>query len=159
LRSSGPYRGRLDYEGDYFTTANNFTIACPRIEMRAAVDQLEDILALDGVDMVCLGPNDLSVALTGRLNIWAKEVKEAMTLVLSKCREMSVMALIFANDIGFAKPRIEEGWDVVAVGTDAGWFGKGSRNAPRRTKHCCIYPGVNSEADALLRLCQYDPGD
>jgi 4-hydroxy-2-oxoheptanedioate aldolase len=85
--------------------------------------------------MVCLGPNDLSVALTGRLNIWAKEVKEAMTLVLSKCREMSVMALIFANDIGFAKPRIEEGWDVVAVGTDAGWFGKGSRNAPRRTKH------------------------
>jgi 4-hydroxy-2-oxoheptanedioate aldolase len=76
--------------------------------------------------MVCLGPNDLSVALTGRLNIWAKEVKEAMTLVLSKCREMSVMALIFANDIGL---------DVVAVGTDAGWFGKGSRNAPRRTKH------------------------
>ena len=74
--------------------------------------------------MVCLGPNDLSVALTGRLDIWAKEVKEAMTLVLSKCREMSVMSLIFANDVDFAKPRVEEGWDIVAVGTDAGWFGK-----------------------------------
>jgi 4-hydroxy-2-oxoheptanedioate aldolase len=124
LRSWGPYRARLDYEGDYFTTANNFTIACPQIETKGALDQLEDILSLDGVDMVCLGPNDLSVALTGRLDIWAKEVKEAMTLVLSKCREMSVMALIFANDIDFAKPRVEEGWDVVAVGTDAGWFGK-----------------------------------
>ena len=33
--------------------------------------------ALDGVDMVCFGPNDLSVALTGRLDIWAPEVKEA----------------------------------------------------------------------------------
>jgi 4-hydroxy-2-oxoheptanedioate aldolase len=124
LRSWGPYRAKLDYDGDYFTTANNFTIACPQIETRGALDQLEDILALDGVDMVCLGPNDLSVALTGRLDIWAKEVKEAMTLVLSKCREMSVMALIFANDIDFAKPRVEEGWNVVAVGTDAGWFGK-----------------------------------
>ncbi len=47
-----------------------------------------------------------------------------MTLVLSKCREMSVMSLIFANDVDFAKPRVEEGWDIVAVGTDAGWFGK-----------------------------------
>ena len=74
--------------------------------------------------MVCLGPNDLSVALTGRLDIWAKEVQEAMTLVLSKCREMSVMSLIFANDVDFAKQRIAEGWDIVAVGTDAGWFGK-----------------------------------
>ena len=47
-----------------------------------------------------------------------------MTLVLSKCREMSVMALIFANESDYAKPRVAEGWDVVAVGTDAGWFSK-----------------------------------
>ena len=122
-----PYPGRadrLDYEGDYFTTANGFTIACPQIETKGALDAFDDILALDGVDMVCFGPNDLSVALTGRLDIWAKEVQDAMTLVLSKCREMSVMSLIFANDMDFAKPRIAEGWDIVAVGTDAGWFGK-----------------------------------
>jgi 4-hydroxy-2-oxoheptanedioate aldolase len=35
-----------------------------------------------------------------------------------------VMALIFANDADYAKPRVAEGWDVVAVGTDAGWFSK-----------------------------------
>jgi hypothetical protein len=32
--------------------------------------------------------------------------------------------LIFANDADYAKPRLAEGWDVVAVGTDAGWFSK-----------------------------------
>jgi 4-hydroxy-2-oxoheptanedioate aldolase len=122
LRSWGPYRAKLGYEGDYFTTANAFTIACPQIETKGAVDQLDDILGLDGVDMVCLGPNDLSVALTGRLDIWAKEVQEAMNLVLRKAREKSVMTLIFANDVAFAKPRIAEGWDVVAIGTDTGWF-------------------------------------
>jgi 4-hydroxy-2-oxoheptanedioate aldolase len=122
LRSWGPYRARLGYAGDYFSTANAFTIACPQIETKGALDQLDQILSLDGVDMVCFGPNDLSVALTGRLDIWAKEVQEAMTLVLRKAREKSVMTLIFANDVAFAKPRVEEGWDVVAVGTDAGWF-------------------------------------
>jgi len=130
-RSWGPYRARLDHEGDYFTTANHWTIACPQIETRGALDELDEILALDGVDMVCFGPNDLSVALTGRLDIHAKEVKEAMTLVLRKCHEMSVMALIFANDTPYAKPLIKDGWDVVAVGTDAGWFAKAAADTRR----------------------------
>lgn len=122
LRSWGPYRAKLGYEGDYFITGNAFTIACPQIETKGALDQIDEILSLDGVDMVCFGPNDLSVALTGRLDIWAKEVQEAITLVLRKARENSVMTLMFANDAAFAKPRIAEGWDVVAIGTDTGWL-------------------------------------
>ncbi|MGI8852554.1 MAG: HpcH/HpaI aldolase family protein [Methyloceanibacter sp.] len=129
LRSWGPYRARIDHVGDYFTTANAWTIACPQIETKGALDQLDDILALDGVDMVCFGPNDLSVALTGRLDIWAPEVKEARELVLRKCQENSVIALIFANDIDYANPLIKDGWDVVAVGTDAGWFSKAAAEA------------------------------
>ena len=131
LRSWGPYRARLDYDGDYFTTANGFTIACPQIETKGALDALDEILGLEGVDMVCFGPNDISVALTGRLDIWAPEVKEARELVLRKCREFDVMALIFANDVDYAKPLVAEGWDVVAVGTDAGWFSKAAAETRR----------------------------
>lgn len=130
-RSWGPYRAQLDYQGDYFTTANDWTIACPQIETKGALDQLDEILALPGVDMVCLGPNDLSVALTGRLDIHASEVKEAMTFVLSKCREMSVIALIFANDVTYARPLVAAGWNVVAVGTDVGWFAKAAADMKR----------------------------
>ncbi len=79
--------------------------------------------------MVCFGPNDLSVALTGRLDIHAQEVREAMTLVLSKCREMSVIALVFANDAAYAKPLVAERWDIVSVGTDASWFAKAAAEA------------------------------
>jgi 4-hydroxy-2-oxoheptanedioate aldolase len=130
-RSWGPYRARLGHDGDYFTTANDWTIACPQIETKGALDSLDEILALDGVDMVCFGPNDLSVALTGRLDIHAKEVKDAMTLVLRKCREMSVMGLIFANDVDYAKPLVAACWNVVAVGTDAGWFSKAAADMKR----------------------------
>lgn len=130
-RSWGPYRARLDFEGDYFSTANGFTIACPQIETKGALDCLDDLLAIEGLDMICLGPNDLSVALTGRLDIFASEVKDAMTLVLRKCRERSVMTLIFCNDLDFARPRFEEGWTVAAIGTDAGWFSKAAAEMRR----------------------------
>jgi 4-hydroxy-2-oxoheptanedioate aldolase len=123
-RSWGPYRARLEHEGEYFAAANGWTVACPQIETKGALEALDAILGLDGVDMICFGPNDLSLALTGRLDIRAPEVLEARELVLRKCREYGVMALIFANDVDYAKPLVAEGWDIVAVGTDAGWFSK-----------------------------------
>jgi 4-hydroxy-2-oxoheptanedioate aldolase len=121
-RSWGPYRAQLTISGDYVPQANAWTIACPQIETRGALDELDDILSIEGVDMICFGPNDLSAALTGRFDIQANEVKEAMTLVLRKCREKSVMAFVFANDVAYAKPLIKSGWDMVAIGTDASWF-------------------------------------
>jgi len=50
---------------------------------------------------------------------------EAMTLVLRKCRERSVKAFIFANDSEYAEPLLGAGWDMIAIGTDAGWFSRG----------------------------------
>ena len=44
---------------------------------------------------------------------------------------MSVMSLIFANDVDYAKPLIAGGWNVVAVGTDAGWFSKAAADVKR----------------------------
>ena len=121
-RSWGPYRAQFNLSGDYVPQANGWTIACPQIETRGALDELDDILSIAGVDMVCFGPNDLSAALLGRFDIQATEVKDAMSLVLRKCREKSVMAFVFANDVGFARPLIESGWNMIAIGTDATWF-------------------------------------
>jgi 4-hydroxy-2-oxoheptanedioate aldolase len=121
IRSWGPYRAQL-FSGSYVAQANGWTIACPQIETRGALDELDDILSIEGVDMVCFGPNDLSAALTGHFNNAAPEVLEAMTLVLRKCREKSVMAFVFANDAEYARPLIKAGWDLIAIGTDANWF-------------------------------------
>ena len=130
-RSWGPYRAQLNLAGDYVPQANGWTIACPQIETKGALDELDDILSIQGIDMVCFGPNDLSAALTGRFDIHASEVKEAMALVLHKCRERSVLAFIFANNAEYANPLIDAGWDVVAIGTDAGWFSAAATRALR----------------------------
>ena len=108
-RSWGPYRAQLNIAGDYVPQANGWTVACPQIETRGALDELDDILSIEGVDMVCFGPNDLSAALLGHFDIQASEVMEAMAEVLRKCREKSVLAFIFANDSAYAKPLIKAG--------------------------------------------------
>lgn len=124
LRSWGPYRGKLHLEGDYFERADAWTIACVQIETRAALDNLDAILAVDGLDMALVGPNDLAAALTGKRDIRADEVTESINQVLKQAREHGVIAAIFANDIDYARPLVEAGWDVVAIGTDAGLLEK-----------------------------------
>lgn len=126
LWSWGPYRGKYMLEGDYFSKANDWTIACVQIETRAAMDNLDEILSVDGLDMVLVGPNDLAAALTGQRDIHAPDVAKAIDKVLTKAREHSVMAAIFANDAEYAKPLVKAGWDVITIGTDMGLMARGA---------------------------------
>ena len=119
-RSWGPYTGKFIADGEYFDEAKGWTIACVQIETAAALDNLDQIMSLDGLDMVLVGPNDLATALAGKRDIRAKEVVEAIDLILKKAREHDVIAAIYANDVDYARPLVAAGWDVIAVGTDMG---------------------------------------
>lgn len=48
---------------DYVATANEATVVVVQIETRAGIDRADEIVATQGVDVVFLGPSDLSVAL------------------------------------------------------------------------------------------------
>ena len=127
-RSWGPYRAQFMSEGDYVTQANDWTVACIQIETASALDQLDDILAIDGLDMVLAGPNDLSMTLLGRADIRAKEVTEALDMISKKAREANVMTAVFANDVDYARPLAETGWGVLTVGTDGGMLEDGAKS-------------------------------
>jgi 2-keto-3-deoxy-L-rhamnonate aldolase RhmA len=62
IRGYGPRRaGRFD--ADYFKTANSEILVAIQIETRRAVENLEDILSVPGVDACYVGPHDLSCSL------------------------------------------------------------------------------------------------
>ena len=73
-RSWGP-RTALPWSGldaaAYLQTANATAQAIAMIETRAALDALDDILAVDGIDGVFVGPSDLSIALSGGVSVEA----------------------------------------------------------------------------------------
>lgn len=129
-RSIGAYRAKLLLP-DYFVNANTWTIACAQVETREAVDNLDAILTTPGIDMVCAGPNDLAISLSGgrHADIRAAEVLAALDVTLEKCRKHGVIAGIFANDAEYAKALVAKGWQVVAVSVDARWLANGAREA------------------------------
>ena len=65
IRGWGPRRAAgFGFDTDeYFRSANESMICIPIIESRDAVDNVEEILSVDGIDGVCVGPLDLSISL------------------------------------------------------------------------------------------------
>ena len=62
-------------------------------------------------------------------DIEALKIKEAMDLVLRKRRGEEVMTFVFANNLGYARPLVETGRDIVAAGSDLGCFSAATSTA------------------------------
>ncbi len=62
-RSFGPVRATWYGGADYFKHANETMIAMAMIETRQALDNLDDILSVPGLDALYIGPNDLAISL------------------------------------------------------------------------------------------------
>ncbi len=123
-RSFGPYRAKFLLDGDYVEAANQWTIACAQIETRRAVANIEEILAVPGLDMICLGPNDLALSLSnGRhRDVRAAEVLDAIQHVHARATKRGIITQIFANDADYGRDMIGQGWQVISIGTDANWL-------------------------------------
>src|SRR4051812_2468471 len=91
-RSWGPTRA-LGLLGlameDYRKTANDNVIALAMIETRPAVDALEEILNVEGLDGVFVGPSDLSISLSNgeKLDHRLPEAVAVMERVVASARE------------------------------------------------------------------------
>jgi 4-hydroxy-2-oxoheptanedioate aldolase len=129
-RSHGPYRARMMVDGDYFKQANGWTIAGVQIETRQAVENLDDILAVPGLDLIYLGPNDLAISMSdGReRNLRAPEVLEAIEMTRRKAAERGIFTSIFANDADYARLMAGHGWQLISIGTDGGWLAASAKS-------------------------------
>lgn len=122
-RSWGPLLA-MDASGlgatDYLKMANGLTKAIAMIETREALAALDDILAVEGVDGVFVGPSDLSIALSGggHVNAEHKDVDAALDHVLARCRAAGKAAGVFAGGGERAGELRRKGFDLVALSND-----------------------------------------
>lgn len=120
-RSYGPSRGLLPGAEGYLDRAAT-VMTWAMVETRAALDDLAAIVAVDGLDGVFVGPNDLSFAL-GRTPVAGSldpEVAEAVGAVVDAAHAAGRLAGIFATSGELARGFAERGFDLVAPGNDAG---------------------------------------
>lgn len=118
-RSFGPTRATYYAGTDYFAGANNEVACIPMIETKQAVERLDDILAVPGIDAVYVGPADLSITLglpPGMANEGAFE--EARVLIAKKCAGRGVTAGIHAN-ASLAAKHAAAGYRMITISGDA----------------------------------------
>jgi 4-hydroxy-2-oxoheptanedioate aldolase len=91
-----------------------------QIETRQALDDLEAIAAVDGVDGVFIGPADLAASLGHVGDQGHPEVKAAVENAVQRIRARGKPAGILTGDTAFAQRCIEIGTTFTAVGVDVG---------------------------------------
>jgi 4-hydroxy-2-oxoheptanedioate aldolase len=117
-RSYGPVRTTFYSGADYFQHANAEVACIPMIETKQAVERLDDILAVPGIDAVYVGPADLSITLgqpPAAGNRGAFE--EARLRIAAACRERGITPGIHANP-SLARKHVEAGYRMVTISLD-----------------------------------------
>jgi len=128
-RSMGPIRALLYGGADYQKHADDTVVVFAMIETRQALDNLDAIIAVKGLDAVYIGPADLSLALgcNPTFDDVDKPVAEAIDMILAKARERGVVAGIHNGTPEAALKRVAKGFQFVTIASDARLMAAGAQ--------------------------------
>lgn len=107
---------------DYQQIINDNIAVIVQIENQPAVDNIDAIAAVDGVDCLFVGPSDLAAGLGHLGNAAHPEVQAAIAHVFARAKAAGKPSGILAPVEADARRYIEMGCSFVAVGSDLGAF-------------------------------------
>lgn len=119
---------------DYITTANDQTCLILQIESRAGLAALPEILTLDGVDGVFIGPADLAADMGHPGNAAAPEVQAAIDTALADIITSGKAAGILTFDAAAARRYQAMGVTFIGIGGDIALLVKGAAGALQAVK-------------------------
>lgn len=111
---------------DYLQTADTQICVLVQIETVAALDKLEDIASVDGIDGVFVGPADLAASLGHAGNLGHETVQSAIRDAASRLAAVGRPAGILSFDAAQARRYMDWGFEFVAVGSDLSLLAKGA---------------------------------
>ncbi len=128
-RSYGPVRALLYGGADYPQQANDTIVAFAMIETAQALDNLDAILSVEGLDAIYIGPSDLSLALGCKPDFDNPEPKAAQAIahILERAQAHGVIAGVHNGLPEVALARAHQGFRFVTVGSDARLLAAGSQ--------------------------------
>lgn len=121
IRSVGGFIAQLLHGDDYPLAANDQILVAVQIEHIEAVKRAKEICAVDGVDVVFVGPNDLaaSMGLMGTPFRKNPQWQSAVQAVLDAANEAGKAAGLQCGTVEEGKERLDQGFKFVAVSSDA----------------------------------------
>jgi len=119
-RSFGPTRANLVHGTGYFQDSSNLVTVAAMIETAEAIANLDEILAVDGLDAVYVGPSDLALSLghTPVLEPILPEVAREITRIRVSAQHRGKFAGIHCGSVEGIGRWLEEGFDFATLSTD-----------------------------------------
>lgn len=106
----------------YYARANDEILVVLMAEHVDAVANIDEILSVPGIDAVFVGPNDLhaSMGVAPAFDSEMVEFNAALAKILASARAHGVASGIHVADAAQAQRRLREGWQMIAVASEAG---------------------------------------
>jgi 2-dehydro-3-deoxyglucarate aldolase/4-hydroxy-2-oxoheptanedioate aldolase len=115
---------------EYLWSANEEIIIIVQIEREEAVNNIEEILSVEGIDATFIGPTDLSNSLGFKGEPFHPEVVKAIEKVLDACKDAGVApGIAYTQNHEHTKELIEKGFQLIGIGSDVGFLQKGCEAA------------------------------
>lgn len=136
-RSFGPIRALLYSGPDYQVHANDTVVRFAMIETAEALDNLDEIMTVPGLDAIYIGPSDLSLALGCKpeFDDVDKPVAEAIELILARAKQHGLRAGAHNMTPEWASRRITMGFDLVTIASDSRLMAAGAKQAVAAVVH------------------------
>jgi 4-hydroxy-2-oxoheptanedioate aldolase len=122
-RSNGPIRAAIYGESSsYQATANDEILCIPMIETQQAIDNLDAILDVPGIDAVYIGPSDLAFSRGGSptLDQEGAEAIDTYQAILDATKKRGQFAGIHTGDPAYAARMLKMGFNMVTLSNDSG---------------------------------------
>ena len=135
-RSWGPVRASLRQPGYAPDTANADVLCIPMIETVDAVEVVEEISAVPGVDALFVGPWDLSLSATNTIETPGRKAvdQELIARVAAAARARGVHLGIACASAEEAGERSEQGFALLALLSDVALLGRAAGDVARAAR-------------------------
>ena len=131
-RSNGPIRhGTYGVASDYQKIANDEILVIPMIETKQALDNLEAILDVKGVDGIYVGPSDLAFSMgkTPKLDHEDPEILKIYERLIAECSKRGIYAGIHCGTAEYSARMIKMGFRLTTIANDSGLMAKAALEA------------------------------
>ena len=142
-RSFGPIRASLYGGTDYPGHANTTIVTFAMIETAQALDNLDAILSVEGLDAIYIGPSDLSLSLGCKpvFDDVEPPVQQAIEHIVARAKAHGVVAGIHNGRADVARARVALGFRFVTLGSDARLLAAGSQELLAAMRDTAALPG------------------